>query len=289
MWLESMIDFYTAQLPMIAISFPVLLAPFVWLERRRPVATPPSWRDYGKNFGIFISTQAIAAPTAISAAHASAAIRAVAPWPTLDFTFADIGVGLPILDAVLRVLAMIFLPLLLHDVWFYWSHRLEHKLPWLWRFHRLHHSDPNMNASTYARDHFLQTVWRSLFAAFTLGLFVDIELRQAEQAALLSSLFLGLWSQFYHSAARIRLPWLHYILVTPQVHRIHHSLSPRHHDKNFADVFPVFDLLFGTFYRPQAEEFPATGLADQVAPANWWEAQCEPLRRVPRASPEITG
>ena len=69
------------------------------------------------------------------------------------------------------------------------------------------------------------------FSLFTLGLIFDLELKQAEEAAMVSNLFLVLLSQFYHSAARIRLPWLDRVLVTPQVHRIHHSLDRKHHEK----------------------------------------------------------
>ena len=48
-------------------------------------------------------------------------------------------------------------PLLLHDAWFYWAHRIEHRVPLLWEFHKLHHSDELMNASTFARDKFPAT------------------------------------------------------------------------------------------------------------------------------------
>jgi Fatty acid hydroxylase superfamily len=103
---------------------------------------------------------------------------------------------------------MIFVPLLIHDCWFYWSHRIEHKVPILWEFHKLHHSDEQMNASTWARDHFLQESWRAFFSVFTLGLIVDLHLAEAGKAALYSTTFLIGMSMFYHSAIRVRLPWL---------------------------------------------------------------------------------
>ena len=86
---------------------------------------------------------------------------------------------------------MIFVPLFLHDFWFYWSHRIEHKVPVLWAFHRLHHSDERMNTSTWARDHFLQNAWRAFFSVFTLGMIVDLDLTEAGKAALYSNMFLG--------------------------------------------------------------------------------------------------
>ena len=173
---------------------------------------------------------------------------------------------------------MIFVPLFLHDFWFYWSHRIEHKVPVLWAFHRLHHSDEHMNTSTWARDHFLQNAWRAFFSVFTLGLIVDLDLTEAGKAALYSNMFLAGLSLFYHSAIRARLPWLDRILVTPQVHRIHHSVDPEHYNKNFADALPIFDIVFGTYHRPGKEEFPATGLGQTFpAPRSIWSAQFGPL------------
>lgn len=277
-WVDGVVSFYTDQLPGMLIAFPILLLPFVALERWRPVRTPPNLREYGLNFAISVSTAVIATPFGVLAAHLAAALRDGALWPTVAFTFSDVGVGHAVLDPILRVLSMIFLPLFVHDLWFYWSHRLEHQIPWLWRFHRLHHSDPNMNASTYGRDHFGQSVWRAFFSSFTVGLVFDLELRDAEQAAMVSTLFLIFLSQFYHSATRIRLPWLDQLLVTPQVHRIHHSTLQVHQNKNFADAFPIFDILFGTYWRPARDEFPATGVADGAAPPkSWWRAQLEPM------------
>lgn len=79
------------------------------------------------------------------------------------------------------------------------------------------------------------------------------------------------------SAIKARLPWLDRLLVTPQVHRIHHSRDPGHYNRNFADAFPLFDILFGTYHKPAAEEFPETGLGgDYPAPRSLWAAQGKP-------------
>ena len=187
---------------------------------------------------------------------------------------------------------MIFVPLVLHEIWLYSSHRLEHRLPVLWVLHKLHHSDELMNSSTWARDHFMQSGWRAFFPVFTLGLVFDLNLADAGKAALYSNLFLTALSMFYHSAIRVQLPWLDHILVTPQVHRIHHSTYPAHYNKNFADALPIFDILFGTYHRPAKDEFPATGLGPAFpAPRSIWSAQFGPLLAVgkmllPRRSPD---
>jgi sterol desaturase/sphingolipid hydroxylase (fatty acid hydroxylase superfamily) len=141
-----------------------------------------------------------------------------------------------------------------------------------------------MNTSTWARDHFLQEGWRSFFSVFTLGLIVDLSLKEAGEAAFYSTVFLIGLSMFYHSAIRVQLPWLDRILVTPQVHRIHHSVDAEYHNRNFADALPIFDIVFGTYYRPAREEFLATGLGPNLpAPGSLLSAQFGPVLAAARS------
>ena len=268
-------------------SFPGLLywlvfpmVPFIIAEQLRPVAAAPKLRDYWMNLLISISTAYLSLPLGISAALLSGKLRHLLPWKPLSWSFHSIA-AVPVVGHGLEVLAMIFVPLFIHDCWFYWSHRIEHRLPVLWQFHKLHHSDELMNTTTWARDHFLQEGWRAFFSVFTLGLFIDLKLAEAGKAALYSTMFLVALSMFYHSAIRIHLPWLDYLVVTPQVHRIHHSALPEHRDKNFADALPIFDIVFGTFERPKREEFPPTGLGpESSAPRSLLAAQFGPLLAV---------
>ena len=260
-----------------ALFAPLLLIPFIIAEQIWPVHKRPQFRDYGVNILIGASTIYLALPAGIAAGIWSAQLRAVLPWKPIAFSFDTVGT-VPFFGSALEVVALIFVPLLVHDLWFYWAHRIEHKVPFLWEFHKLHHSDELLNASTFGRDHFLQAVWIGFFPPFTLGLVFDLSVLQGGEAALYSVLFLTLLSMLYHSAIRLRLPWLDRILVTPQVHRIHHSTDAGHYDRNFADVFPVFDMLFGTYYRPGRDEFPMTGLGSEYrVPRSPLHAQLEPL------------
>jgi sterol desaturase/sphingolipid hydroxylase (fatty acid hydroxylase superfamily) len=104
---------------------------------------------------------------------------------------------------------------------------------------------------------FLQESWRAFFSVFTLGFIIDLQLAEAGKAALYSTMFLIGLSMFYHSAIHVRLPWRDRMLVTPQVHRIHHSVDAEHYNRNFADALPIFDIVFGTYYRAGRDEFPA--------------------------------
>ena len=256
------------------------LIPFIVAERIWPLDSSPRFRDHGVNFLISVSTAYLALPIGIAAALWSAQLRQVLPWKPLSFTFHGIAT-IPVIGPALEVVAMILVPLLIHDTWFYWSHRLEHRVPLLWIWHQIHHSDERMSASTYMRDQFLQTGWRAVFSIFTLGLLVDLDLSDAAKAAFYSQVFLNGLSMFYHSAIRVELPWLDCILVTPQVHRIHHGVDPAYHNKNFADALPVFDILFGTYRRPGRGEFPITGLGREYpAPRSIWAAQFGPIIKV---------
>jgi sterol desaturase/sphingolipid hydroxylase (fatty acid hydroxylase superfamily) len=68
------------------------------------------------------------------------------------------------------------------------------------------------------------------------------------------------------------------VLNGPQYHRIHHSASPEHFDRNFAAFFPIFDFMFGTSHRPMPDEFPSTGLDTRDVPRNALEAAIWPFR-----------
>jgi sterol desaturase/sphingolipid hydroxylase (fatty acid hydroxylase superfamily) len=273
----------------IKTTFPGLLywlilpmIPFIIAEQLRPVGKAPRLHDYWTNILISLSTAYLSLPLGIAAGLWSCKLRLLLPWRPLSCSFHSIA-AIPLIGPGLSVLAMIFVPLLIHDCWFYWSHRIEHKVPLLWEFHKLHHSDDLMNTSTWARDHFLQEGWRAFFSVFTLGLIIDLKMAEAGKAALYSTVFLIGLSMFYHSAIRIELPWLDYILVTPQVHRIHHSVDAEHHNTNFADVLPVFDLVFGTYKRPGRKQFPATGLgSESPTPRSLFAAQLGPLLAVGR-------
>jgi sterol desaturase/sphingolipid hydroxylase (fatty acid hydroxylase superfamily) len=72
---------------------------------------------------------------------------------------------------------------------------------------------------------------------------------------------------------------------SPHYHRVHHSALPRHFNKNYAGMFPIFDVIFRTAHRPQEGEFPPTGLDDGDAPRDVIEAIVWPLRGHMRAQP----
>jgi len=134
---------------------------------------------------------------------------------------------------------------LLLDLLYYAVHRLEHTLPLFWRIHALHHSDPDVDVTTAVRHHPLEILFTSAtywLAVLALGIPVAI----AGIHAL--AVFIAAASQH----GNIRLPemlerWLHPVLVTPDMHRIHHSVVFDQANSNYGAVFSVWDRLFGTY------------------------------------------
>jgi sterol desaturase/sphingolipid hydroxylase (fatty acid hydroxylase superfamily) len=255
----------------------LLLIPFVALEQWRPAGPRPRVGDYALNVLIAFTTLALTLPVGMAAGIGGALARTALHLRPLGFSLHALG-SIPAVGGVVEIAAVVVASLFLHDLWFYWAHRLEHATPFLWEFHKLHHSDERMNATTWARDHFLQVVWRQVFPTFTVGLVLDLDVRKAGAAGLYVGLVTSLLSMFYHSGVRLRAPWLDRIVVTPQVHRLHHSVDPAHHNRNFADFLPIFDIVFGTYRQPGPDEFPSTGLGDEyAAPRGILAAQLRPV------------
>ncbi len=145
----------------------------------------------------------------------------------------------------LPTIATTLAALLVLDLWMYVWHRLNHAVPLLWRFHRMHHSDPAMDASTGLRFHTGEILLSGLARA---GLLPIIGL-SLWQTALYDAILLPV-VLFHHS--NVRFPrWLDngltLCVVTPAMHRVHHSRWRPETNSNFASVLPIWDRLFRSF------------------------------------------
>ena len=159
------------------------------------------------------------------------------------------------------------------DFFYYWLHRLQHKSTFFWQEHKLHHADPALNVTTAGLHHWLEGPLRAVF--ISVPMMSLLEMSPAEFGvfgAVISS-----WAAFKHANLRIPFGPLTAVLVGPQLHRLHHSMSPEHRDKNFAAFFPIYDLIFGTYCKPKPGEWPATGLATGEWPRNVGEATLWPF------------
>lgn len=159
------------------------------------------------------------------------------------------------------------------DFFYYWFHRALHSSEFLWQTHLLHHTDENMNVFTAQRGHILEGLIAPLFITFPMAVLFKVP---AVEIAILSLL-----PQAYHfvSHANIRLGYgpLWWLIISPDYHRIHHSIEPRHRDKNFTNWFPIWDILFGTLYHPAKDERPITGVTGTRV-ENLWQAYMLPFR-----------
>jgi sterol desaturase/sphingolipid hydroxylase (fatty acid hydroxylase superfamily) len=130
------------------------------------------------------------------------------------------------------------------DFTLYVWHLLNHKMPLLWRFHRVHHSDLNMDVSTATRFHIGELI---VSAAIKLGLIFFLGVTLAE--LIVFEVLLVLSAQFQHSVLRVPA-WFEriYLLlfVPPSMHRIHHSVIIRERDTNYGTIFSVWDRVMGT-------------------------------------------
>jgi sterol desaturase/sphingolipid hydroxylase (fatty acid hydroxylase superfamily) len=145
----------------------------------------------------------------------------------------------------------------------YWTHRAMHAAPLFWRVHRVHHADTFVDVSTSLRHHpveLLVTAPATATVILLTGAPVSVVL--ASETFLVAA---TLWGH-----ADIRLPHrldraLGLVLVTPRLHRVHHSPERRFHDSNYGDTFTLWDRLFGTFSdEPQRMRVGLDGQGDRA-------------------------
>jgi sterol desaturase/sphingolipid hydroxylase (fatty acid hydroxylase superfamily) len=151
----------------------------------------------------------------------------LAHWFGLDFTLYNIA-------------CVIFL-----DFCIYWQHVFSHRWFWLWRLHVVHHSDRDLDTSTAFRFHPFEIVL-SLAYKGVIILFLGASV----ESVLFFEIILNSAAMFNHSIIRLPKAFekkLRYLLVTPQMHLIHHFENPRYTDTNFGFNISLWDRLFGTY------------------------------------------
>jgi sterol desaturase/sphingolipid hydroxylase (fatty acid hydroxylase superfamily) len=143
------------------------------------------------------------------------------------------------------------------DLAIYLQHVLFHAVPALWRLHRMHHADLAFDVTTGVRFHPIEIILSMLIKLAVIG-----ALGTPAIAVLIFEVLLNATSMFSHS--NIRMPvgvdrWLRWLVVTPDMHRVHHSILPRETNSNFGFNAPWWDRLFGTY-----REMPAAGHQDMT-------------------------
>lgn len=246
----------------IAVSlFLIIVIIGLAVERLAPAHRQPLMAS-GFNLGytmIYMLAQALIAPTlaifTVAAVNATGGGLIKLPSSGSEFWF-----GL-----ALYVLAM--------DLMEYLFHRAQHRIPALWAMHSLHHSDTALNASTTSRHYWAEHGLKMLTIYLAVGL-----LFRAPPEVLGAYALLAYYHVIPHMNIRLGFGRLSFLLNSPQYHRLHHSALPAHFDKNFAGLFPVYDLIFGTYRRPEPGEYPPTGLESGEQPHGYLDAFLWPAR-----------
>ncbi len=177
----------------------------------------------------------------------------------LDATALGVGV---LNKVALPTVLEIALAILVLDFAIWAQHLITHKVPLFWRFHRVHHSDRDIDVTTAIRFHPIEI-------AFSMGLKILLVylLGPSAVAVILFEVLLNGTAMFNH--ANIRLPlwldtWVRLVLVTPDMHRVHHSIHRQEHDSNYGFALSIWDRMFGTYIAQ-----PALGHDDMTIGLQW--------------------
>lgn len=209
----------------------LVMASLEWFAPRRELK-PVKAKRWFTNWAIVV-IDSVAVRLVFKAAAVGGAIWA-----------AQNGVGLFNLAAVPYWLAfLVSIVVLDFAVWF--SHLASHKLPLLWRLHRMHHSDVDIDVTTAIRFHPLEIL---LSMAWKYA--VVLALGAPAAAVLVFEIILNGLALFNHANTRLPLwldGWLRLVIVTPDMHRVHHSTDMRETDSNYGFNLSLWDRIFGTY------------------------------------------
>ena len=167
------------------------------------------------------------------------------------------------------------------DFGFYWGHRWAHEIPFLWRFHAIHHDPKQVYFLISARAHPIDFVFIhlcGLIPVYILGLGAPQSV-QGRLIATVIMLIVTVCGFFIHANVRWRLGPLEWLISTPAFHHWHHTLAEPP-DRNYASMLPWMDRLFGTHYLPQ-KQWPSAYGVDGKLPTSvlgqlWYPFQDAP-------------
>lgn len=190
--------------------------------------------------------------------------------------YADFVGGLPL---AVKIAA----GLLAGEVGYYWGHRLSHATPWMWRFHKVHHSPESLDWMVNTRAHPLDVVFTrlcSLAPLYLLGLAAPTG--DGQMLPIIITLIGTVWAFFIHANLKWRFGPLEWVVSTPAFHHWHHT-NDEHRDRNYASLLPVVDRIFGSHYLPA--HWPPVYGVDEPSPPTFVAQLIDPLYGPPCLAP----
>ena len=218
----------------------------------------------------------------LAAGLADATVRGICAGAALWLTR---HLGITLWPTTWSIVAQCALAVLVAEFGHYWFHRLTHENALLWRLHATHHSAPRLYWLNATRFHPLDLFWLGWCQTAPL-----ILLGAPPRAFLAYTLFQSLYGQLQHGNIELRTGALDWLFSTPGLHRFHHSTDPGEGNANYGAILIVWDLVFGSFFRPAARafngpvgigdmpRFPRGYLAQLASPFRWAHVKRESAR-----------
>ncbi|MGF1909701.1 sterol desaturase family protein [Vibrio kasasachensis] len=238
-----------------------------WLAPRKPL-TQNKWQRWLNNLGL-VGFNSLCLSLLMPLMAIETAI-----WANQQ------GYGLLNILALPSMLEIVIAVLLL-DFAIYVQHVVFHRVPWLWRLHRMHHADQDIDVTTGARFHPIEIIlsmWIKMAVVISLGI--------SPFAVLIFEIILNASAMFNHSNAKLPLKLdavLRRTIVTPDMHRVHHSVVTEETHSNFGFFLSIWDRGFGTYHaQPKlGHDKVQIGIAQFRTPREQWldKMLSQPFRR----------
>lgn len=234
----------------------MLFVPIEWLFTLHERQRRARWRDFGYYYLNGLLPGMLLAPVLATMA---VLVRGVTPDLYAQW-MADVPFA-----------AKLVAGLLVSEVGAYWGHRWCHEVPFLWRFHAIHHSVEHIDWLANTRAHPLDIVFVrlcGLLPVYMLGLASTSAEGVTTGAEAMIPVYVTLvgtvWSFLVHANVRWRFGWLEQVAATPAFHHWHHTNGVEGRDRNYAAMFPWIDRLFGTLHLPRDAWPPVYGIDEPV-------------------------
>ena len=229
----------------------ILFVPLERLFHRQPQALfRPEWRE--DLFYFFISSIMVQSLTYLSLAPSMTVLTHLEAME-----FRTVVGNQPLW---LQIIEIMFLT----DLVQYWVHRAFHRIPFLWRFHAIHHSAKMLDWLAGSRMHFLEIICLrglTVIPMYALGF--------AEAAMYTYLVLVYVYSTYIHANVKFDIEFLKPFIVTPRFHHWHHGTEKEAIDVNFAIHFPLFDRLFGTYHMPKGRWPSGYGVGGHPVPQGY--------------------